>query len=454
MDYKLLLGISLLVLLFAFFRPTNVISFEARTGLSEKAIVEANELTIYSNYGFFKDIYNISLPLGASSLEFAVPSTIDISSLFISDLSDPTTTFFKKTFIPASDNEAKIISQSLHQNITLHTNNATITGELISFGNNVVLKTESGTIIIPKESILKIESPFTPESQSKVVTTVLNNNIGNHRLLLSYLLNGVSWEANHIVFVSDSLSIDTIMQINNNAGIDFNNVSLKFVAGDVNRRNYYPSPMQAYDAYSKEFATVEGISSESFSDYYLYSLDKTTTLRDGETTQVTMHSIKNIPYEKIFVFAPSESAKVKTNIKFENKQNANVPLPAGTVKVYQADTSGAIQFIGESQISHTPKNSNITLAIGYAFDLVANRTSTSHRVTNCTSTTSYLVQLRNEKEESAKITVFERFYGDWSIVSESEKNKLKTAETVEWDITIPSKQTKSLEYTILQRWCE
>lgn len=50
-----------------------------------------------------------------------------------------------------------------------------------------------------------------------------------------------------------------------------------------------------------------------------------------------------------------------------------MPMPKGTVRVFKEDEADkSLEFIGEDSIQHTPKDENITLNIGKAFDLTAN----------------------------------------------------------------------------------
>lgn len=456
MDYKILLGAGIVLILFVFFRPSNIVPFENKLAQGESSPTSNDELTLYSSYGFFKEITNASLPLGLSSLSFDVPKTIDTSSIYLFDLSDPATSFLKNVFVPSLDNEAAIIQKSVHKNITIQTKNGTLTGELISLDSNLVLKTEKGTLIIPREEISRVESAFEPIAFSKVYATLINDNVGAHRLGISYLFSGVSWDANYVVTLADKLDLNSFIQVKNNAGRDFEDVALKFVAGDVGRVSSYPYPLPAFESKQGATAGENLITEQPLAEYHMYTLNETTTLKDGEETQLTLHAFKSIPFEKIFVFAPSESNKVKFSVLFQNKKESGVgaPLPAGTVRVYQSDGEGGLQFIGEDSISHTPENSNVTLSVGAAFDIVANRTRLEYKTTNCTSTTTYDVNIRNEKEEDIKVDVLERFYGDWNITSESQPHKSKTAEEVVWELSIPKKQSKALQYTILQRWCE
>ena len=59
--------------------------------------------------------------------------------------------------------------------------------------------------------------------------------------------------------------------------------------------------------------------------------------------------------------------------KNEAKAGLGMPMPAGVVRVYQADSKGGTQFVGEDRIDHTPKDETLNLKIGNAFDVVAER---------------------------------------------------------------------------------
>ena len=67
--------------------------------------------------------------------------------------------------------------------------------------------------------------------------------------------------------------------------------------------------------------------------------------------------------------------KAASKVKFLNsKENdLGIALPKGTFRVFKEDEAdGSLEFIGEDSIDHTPKDENITLSIGNAFDITAN----------------------------------------------------------------------------------
>lgn len=49
------------------------------------------------------------------------------------------------------------------------------------------------------------------------------------------------------------------------------------------------------------------------------------------------------------------------------------------MRLYKQDDDGSSQFIGEDKIDHTPKDEEVRLKIGEAFDVVAERIQTDFK---------------------------------------------------------------------------
>ncbi len=110
--------------------------------------------------------------------------------------------------------------------------------------------------------------------------------------------------------------------------------------------------------------------------------------------------------------------------KFKNEEKAGLgmPLPAGTIRVYQADSRGGSLFVGEDHIDHTPKDENISLHIGNAFDIVAERKQTDYKkLSDRLYEFEYEITLRNHKDVPITVEVNEPIGGDWEMVSSTYK---------------------------------
>ncbi len=110
--------------------------------------------------------------------------------------------------------------------------------------------------------------------------------------------------------------------------------------------------------------------------------------------------------------------------KFKNEQKAGLgmPMPAGNVRVYQKDSKGGVLFIGEDRIDHTPKDETVTVHIGNAFDIVAERKQTDYkRIDGHTWEMEFEITLRNHKDAPVVVEVNEPIGGDWEMLSSTYK---------------------------------
>src|SRR5207244_3924901 len=194
----------------------------------------------------------------------------------------------------------------------------------------------------------------------------------------SYLTTGMGWRADYVVVVNKDdtkADLNGWVTINNNSGTAYRNAELKLVAGDVNRVLDEVRTMKSVGGVARaEAAPPPQFQEQAFFEYHLYTLQRPTTLKNNETKQISLLSAANFNVKKELVLNgqqyyyqgynnPGEAVKEKVGVfvEFKNaKENGlGQPLPAGVVRVYKADATGAQQFIGENRIDHTPKDESV-----------------------------------------------------------------------------------------------
>ena len=95
-------------------------------------------------------------------------------------------------------------------------------------------------------------------------------------------------------------------------------------------------------------------------------------------------------------------------------------MPAGVVRVYQADSKGGVQFVGEDRIDHTPKDETLNLKIGNAFDVVCERKQTDfQKIAANVYEIEYEITLRNHKATPITVEVNEPIGGTWRMLRSS-----------------------------------
>jgi hypothetical protein len=135
------------------------------------------------------------------------------------------------------------------------------------------------------------------------------------------------------------------------------------------------------------------------------------------------------------------------------------PLPAGTVQLYQADSSGRVQLIGEASNDHTAPGRDLRVQSGDAFDVTAERLQTDWSQEQLPPirrgmpnrqrvTAAYRVTITNAKTEAVNVDVREAHFGSWKIVESSvPAEKLSSTES-RFRIAVPAGGEAALTYTV------
>jgi hypothetical protein len=203
---------------------------------------------------------------------------------------------------------------------------------------------------------------------------------------------------------------------------------------------------------------------ETFSDYHLYTLARKTTINNSETKQVSMLGATAFPVQKRYVVegqnfyyhnAQHPGAPIKDvvqvfyQLKNEEKAGLGMPMPAGNIRVYQSDSGGGVQFVGEDRIDHTPKDEAVNLKIGNAFDVVCERKQTDfEKIAGNTYEVEFEITLRNHKGVPATVEVNEPIGGTWRMLQSSHEWTKTSAWAAQFTVPVSADGTATLKYRV------
>lgn len=262
-----------------------------------------------------------------------------------------------------------------------------------------------------------------------------------------------------------SADLDGWVTVVNASGTSFRKARLQLVAGDLNRvRNVMGKALRFEDRLSAMEAAVPAMAQESFSDYHLYTLERKTTINNNETKQVSMLNATAFPVRKRYVVDgqafyyrnpqhPGSPVKdvvqVYYELKNEQTSGLGMPMPAGTVRVYQADSKGSVQFVGEDRIDHTPKDELVNLKIGHAFDVTCERKLTEfEKIAANVYEVEYAVTLKNHKEVPVTVEVNEPVGGTWRMLRASHQWTKSDAWAAQFSVPLGVDGTSTLNYRV------
>lgn len=440
------------------------------------------ELTVYnSNIALIKESRQFELEAGVNTVQVNdVPAAILPETVHFRSLTDPDAVVLEQNYEYDIVGSQKLLQKYLDQKIDVVTADGTVySGTLLSGANDLILQDKDGGVqVIKFDQVRQYSFPALPDgliTRPTLVWLVDAAKAGKHDTEIAYLSNGMNWSANYVLMLaadSKSLDLNGWITLDNHSGATFRDAKLKLVAGDIHRA----AAAVSGDVYKREETMVAytpqpQVEQREFFEYHLYEVQRPVTIKDNQTKQVEFVTANNVPASKNFVFDASMpfqpygpifdpgygstgNTKVTVQLSFNTgKDGVNAQLPKGVVRLYQADVDGSPLLIGEDNIDHTPKNEDVTLTIGQAFDLVGERTQTDFkRLGDKTIEESYKIELRNQKaDEDVVIKVIEHMFrgSDWEIVKASDEGFSKIdAHTISWDVPVKAQGKATITYTV------
>lgn len=432
------------------------------------------EVTVYnSNLGLVKDIRRVNLPAGEGELRFMdVASYINPVTVHIKPLSDSASfSVLEQNYEYDLINPTKLMDKYVGKQIkivdvnpyqdkketieaTLLSNN---NGEVYKIGNDIYLG-HSGYKVLP-------EIPENLMAQPTLTWLYKNNNAKPQDMEVSYLTDNINWKADYIFTLNqDDTKADLSgwVTLDNKSGATYKEAKLKLVAGEVNRASA-PRSLRKDMAFAQEMSSPSQFAEQSFFEYHVYDLQRRTTIKNNQTKQVSLLEASEVGIIKEFLVRgqsqyyfsqynnKDKKVPVEVFVKFKNaKENhLGMPLPAGIVRVYKADKEASLQFVGEDNIEHTPKDEEVSLKIGKAFDVVAERVQTDYQRLGSHATESeWEITLRNHKKEDITVGIVEPLEGDWDIVSSTHPFRKVDAFSARLDVPVAHDQEVKIKYRV------
>jgi hypothetical protein len=361
--------------------------------------------------------------------------------------------------------ELTLIRQTMDNNSTKEVSTQALLladndGPVWKVGNEIITGLPTDHYVFP-------DLPENLYSKPTLVWLLDNHRAGEQTVEASYLTNQVSWNADYVLTVHSgekSADLNGWVTVDNKSGAGFRNAQLQLVAGELNRVTPPMSAMRFAMEAKAVAAAPPQFAQEALSEYHLYTLERRTNIQNNETKQISLLAAAGAAIEKVFEVdgqeyyylnpgSPGQPTKepVKVLIKFENSEanSLGIPLPAGTVRVYQGDSKGRLQFVGEDRIGHTPKDETVSLHIGNAFDVVAERLQTDfQRLALRTVELEYQISLRNHKADPITVVVNEPIGGDWTILNSTFKYEKTAAFAARFTVPVAANAEAQLKYRV------
>jgi hypothetical protein len=423
------------------------------------------DLVIYNDgFAHVREPHRVTLAAGENEVVLdGAPERLDSTSV---RLEGPGLDVREQSFRYDLWSDEKVFRRLLGDSIHFRWQNRAASGVLAGIqGDALFIRRGDSTdalLMVRRSQLQELEFPARSGPWSLAATPSLHWRIraewaGEKNAALAYLTGGIGWGTEYVATLSGgdrNLALSGWASISNNSGAAFAGAKVSLMAGEIHRAGVeHDRGGASLDAPSKPDAGAgaAGRASGLFA-YHLYPVADPLDLPAWGTIQVPLVAAEKVAARRAYRYdGARDGSKVRAQVVFGNEKGSGLglPLPAGRVRVFASDASGAATLVGEDRIGHTPAGATVRLTCGIAFDLTGERTRVAHtRLARNVTEDEFRIVLRNGGAAEAVVTVAETLYGTWEITKKSAEHRAVDAERIEFDLKVPARGEATLAYTV------
>jgi hypothetical protein len=412
------------------------------------------------------------VPKGSSEQRLALGS-LDPATLFALDSG---VTIVSAYYDGATD-EASAMRRALGQTIVFRSGRDTVTATVVGVDPER-FRLADGRILFGRPG-----QPALPEDLvvlEPVARVTLRSDAPRKELRVGYFTDGADWQASYQAVLGRGNARVSGAGVVASRTIRVKDAEVQLLAGAVSRAVAAPPvrPLAERMGMLKAAgAPAEEASEERVGEFHVYTLPGRASLEPGTTTSVALFEPASVPFERGYVvhgqlpyfgFVPQQGdeteipVEVSYTLKRARKTDfGDRPLPGGVVRLFQADSAGRLQLVGEAVVRHTPPGEDLRVAAGTAFDFTARRVQTAYATRRDTTkatagrtilTADYAVTLTNATDSAATIEVREERAGEWSVLSSSLPAEKVSSTVTRFRVPVPARGRTVLTYRIRAVW--
>lgn len=419
-----------------------------------------------------------SLDKGRNTLTLKLDE-LDVATLFSPDSS---VAVLSALLRPATDQEAALrraVGQTLAFMRPRETGGADTVRATVLRTDPAQFRLSDGRVLFapPGEPLF----PADVVSSVPEATVTLEATRARPRTDLAYVIDGAArWQAGYQVIlqgvrgqVSGSATITS-------ATLRADSAEVQLVAGSINRARPAAPAERAYRAGAVQLQEVVvtggAAGEETVGETHVYQLPSRPSLTPGVSVTVALFPGSSVPYTQEFVVpgalplrgyfaqSPAEPNRVPVQVWYTLKRPRGTPfgerpLPGGTVQLFQADSAGRLQLVGEARSDHAAPGRDLRVQSGDAFDVTADRVQTDYNQEQLAPpkrgmaprqqiTAAYKVTIANAKREPVSVDVREARFGTWRVTESSLPAEKLSATEVRFRVSVPAGGEVTLTYTV------
>ena len=373
-----------------------------------------------------------------------------------------------------------------------------------------LIETSRGFQDIPGDQVIFRGVPAVLRTSPTLLASVESVWSSQSTIELAYTAEGFTWQGDYVATLSASgktLDLNAWVTLTNSSGTDFQDATLQLVAGEPNQvwdpseKSQNTSDQTTVEVVGSSVAGPPTFEEERLSEFYLFTLDRPTTLKNQQTKQVALFIAKSIPARQMFIAQPPDSLfangansyfggttfnpqgatdpiwvdpyqftwqafewkhkqqeihpPVRIQAQIQNVAGSGLgrPLPQGTVQVFYRPHRGQEVWLSQSEIQETPSGEYLKFDTGEAANLSVHRKATDIRLQSQDKDKrvyeiAFEVRINNQRRETTTVQVCEPIFAGWEILESSHPHTRVGTDAVDFKVMVRPGKEVILRYRV------
>jgi len=441
--------------------------------LSAQAAKQApTSLTIYNDGRVFtRRVFPVAVPKGEST-QRAQPGPLDPGSLLALD---PDVTILDARYDSVSS-EQNAMRRSVGRKFTFQSQSyppVPIVATLVAVEPER-WRLDDGTVLFQRPGFIRWPDDlvaFEPSLELRLRAAQPRPALG-----LGYFTTGAFWRASYQVILGGPDARVRGVAVITSQTLRVDSGEIQLLAGTIAQpQPYRVGEVAASAMIARKGAVPQPPAEERVEETHVYTLAGRWSLRPGSTSLLPLFDESSAGVVREYVVGREpvygiyqeneafEEPPVQLVYTLTRPRKTGVgdrPLPAGTARLFRADSDGRLQLIGEATLEHTAPGKELVLKAGNAFDLSARRRQTDFVTSRDSSAAgvrmraeaAYEVSVANATDSAATVIVQEARGGEWSVLTSSAPAEKVSATVTRFRLTVPARGQSTLTYRIRVIW--
>jgi hypothetical protein len=437
----------------------------------------------YDSNAFITDRRKVDIPASGELSFDGVSARIEPVTVQFRSISDPNgTSVLEQRFVRGLSSPDELLARHIGKQVTVVTEKGEVTGTLRAVdAEALVVEVGSGQnkaveVLRRGDFVRDIKLPGATLASDRpsLVWKLKTGKSGTQQIEVSYRTGGLSWSPDYSAILDEAkntVDFSAMATIQNQTGIDFDDVDLTLTTGALNQSNQAVANPYGYGYGGYGTAAPPRPPTPTTS----YDVPRRVKLGKGESVQVELMparaaaktskvvlfeavpdqsaNYQGYPQQDCYAFVPAQSTHAQVALEVQ----VGKEMPEGRVRLFRRKAGGALEVASEDTLRVNSESGLARIGLAPAdSEITGDRKQVDCRYDDRTRTLHEKVEVKVENKGKTATDVIVREYMyrwmSWKIEAEDEKGSKAAPQTQEYRIKVPANGKKSFTYSVIYSW--